>query len=145
MSRINKHNYGGSSLPALRADDLEGATAATLTITGATEGRIPDYNAPGGSRTVLRITFAEFPEKVYYANPAGVTACVEEFGEYTEEWEGQTIPLIVRETINPATKRTVTALHIAPRDEWEGIMSGTGEVPSESESGARARKTARKR
>lgn len=147
--RINRENYGGNSLPALKPDALQGQSAAILTITSANEGNIPDFNAPGGNRRVLRMTFEEFPENVYYVNPAGVTACVEEFGEYTEQWIGKRIPLIVRDVLNPVTHKEVPALHVAPLGEWEGIFDGTGvvtEAPARKGTAkkAAARKTTRK-
>lgn len=126
--RLNKHDYNTESKPALRHTDLDGASAAALTMEQVSVGDIPDYNAPGGSRRVIRVFTKEFPEKVFYMNPAGVTACIEKYGEHTEQWEGQALPLVVRETQNPVTKRTVLALHVAPLGEWDGVLDGTGVV-----------------
>lgn len=142
--RINRENYGGNSLPPLRVEALEGKSAAILTISSASEGNIPDFNAPGGQRRVLRMTFDEFPENTFYVNPAGVTACVEEFGEYTEQWLGKRLPLTVRDVLNPVTHKEVPALHVAPLAEWEGIFDGTGVVADTAAKKSPARKAARK-
>jgi hypothetical protein len=128
MGRLNRNDYGGERLPALRHTHLDGASAGVLTMERVSEGRIPDFNAPGGSRPVVRVYTQEFPEHVFYMNPAGVTACIEKYGEHTEGWEGQPLPVVVAKTTNPISKRTVEALHVAPLKDWDGIIDGTGVV-----------------
>jgi hypothetical protein len=151
MGRLNRNDYGGERLPALRHTDLDGANAGVLTMERVSEGKIPDYNAPGGSRPVVRVYTEEFPEKIFYMNPAGVTACIEKYGEHTEGWEGQVLPVVVVKTTNPITKRTVEALHVASLKDWNGILDGTGvveedepETPAPAARKNAAKKAARK-
>lgn len=143
--RLSKQEHSIDQRPALRAEQIEGANAAVLTITGVRSGNIPDIKAPGGSRFTVRISVEEFPDHQFYCNPAGVTALIEKYGEEDQDWIGQQLPVVVKNVQNPVSKRWGSALHVAPLNEWEGVLDGTGAVDTTDEPAKPAPKPAAKR
>lgn len=129
--RLNGNDF--RSKPALRVEDFGDASAAVLTISDVSVGQVTESD---GKRQVVRVHTREFPDKVFYVNPAGVTACIERFGEDTNHWAGNDLPVVVRRTLNPVTKQTVYALHVAPLADWEGIIDGSGVVDSDDDDDA---------
>lgn len=142
--RLKKEDFNIDKRPALRVEDLAGSDAAVLTISGVRSGNIPDQKAPGGSRFTVRLSVDEFPDHQFYVNPAGVTALIENYGEEDTDWVGHVVPLVVKQTINPISGRAVEALHVAPLNEWKGIISGDGDLETE-EAKPPARKNAAKK
>lgn len=126
--RLNETNF--ERKPALRPEDFGDANAAVLTMASVIVGTITE---DGGKRQVVRVVTEEFPDKYFYMNPAGITACIEEYGRETENWRGHDLPVIVTRTYNPVRGAYQDALHVAPRVDWSGLISGTGEIEVEVE------------
>jgi hypothetical protein len=129
MARLQGRNYTETEKrDKLTIADLGKNVAAVLTIADVFVGNMRDDESATGWREVIKIGTEEFPDRWYYPNFAGVTALIEAFGEETHEWTGHLLPLVVTTTTNPKTRRPVEALHVAPKNEWRGLISGTGEV-----------------
>lgn len=101
-------------MPTLKASDLQGASNTVVTIVSAEP--VPGQ---GRRKQLLLMKFKEWPDKVYFPNPTGISELMKGLGDETNSWHGQQIALQVALVQNPETKEDVEALHVAPSDKWE--------------------------
>ena len=113
--KVNRNDFS-SSIPVLKPADIAPATVAVLTCNGVEEREFDN-----GKR--LQLTFAEFPEHVYYLNVTGIDAIEEVLGNDTEDWETK-IPLVVVKARNPQTKKDQDVLHVADPKDWDELIAG---------------------
>lgn len=126
-SMIDPKSYPGASRPAVKPETIgyPKKTAAVLTIADVdAEVEIPEED--GGSRKVLTIVFAEFPEHTFYTNKTSREALCERLGLDETKWVRKRVPLIVVNTNNPRTKKPQASLWVADPADWEKHMSAAG-------------------
>jgi len=98
--------------PQLRPADLGGATAAALTIAGATlkESRF------GGVKWSL--AFVEFPEREMWLNKTGLNAVIDHYGDDTERWYKKLLPVVaVTVSVAGAQKFVVQVA-----ENWDAVL-----------------------
>lgn len=107
-------------LPALRPEDLGGATAAILTV----ESVNPDVVIE--RRQMLTIVPREFPERQLYCNGTSVRYLVDRLGNDETAWIGKQFPVLVVEVMNPATRTRTKTLWVEAPALWEEAFEAAG-------------------
>lgn len=130
MSRVTRQQFS-KSRPTLKAEDLQGGTATVVTI-----GSVEEIELDEQPKLVLG--FDEWPEHSYFPNVTSIGNLIEILGDETDDWKGKRVALIVVNTNNPNTKKTVKALWVAPADEQDAILR-----PSRGRGGRRPAPVAR--
>jgi hypothetical protein len=106
----------------LKADDIP-ADATVLTIADAEQTQFRE--SPGQpAKNKVALTFAEFPDHVYYVNVTGVRNLCDKLGNDETEWAGKRVPLVKTQANDPRTPgKTVTSLWVAGVNQWDSIIS----------------------
>lgn len=128
----------GTSRPSLKAEALNGADTAVLTIQDV---EVIEMTQDNEDRSKLILTFEEFPDLSYWVNVTGVKILVGQLGSNETKWRGKKVPLEVVKTTNPQTKKAVDALWVMDADEWDEVLSS----PRRRSSRSAAKKTVTKR
>lgn len=128
MPKINEKTYGGgASRTALSPEDLGGKKAAVLTISAVDpEVKIPDTSRPNGVRVVCVLSFEEFvgdEDRALYLNKTQVKFLVAQFGDETDDWIGQRMPVEIVKVNDVSTGRPKAKVYVAdPQDSWGEIL-----------------------
>lgn len=102
--------------PQLRPDVTGGAELVVVTI-AAIGFRASQY-AEKGQQPVL--SFEEFPEHELRLGKRGTDRMCEKFGDETDDWLGQTIPLVKnREEVG---NKTFIVYQLPPVEEWPALL-----------------------
>lgn len=107
MGKINRDDYQNRS-DVLSADDIE--EAAMLTITEFQDG---DRKDDKGKWALLKF---EETDKVMFLNESAIDALVEHYGDDTDNWIGEKLPVEQYDTKNGKRVRVMAA------EEWEGAF-----------------------
>jgi hypothetical protein len=128
MSKVNpKAMGGGASRPALTPEDFAGKSQAVLTISAVeTDVKIPDTSRPGGFRLVAVLSFEEYQgddDRALYLNKTQAEHLVAKFGDESDDWVGERVPLEVVKVNNPKTGKPHRKVYVAdPGDTWDAIL-----------------------
>lgn len=123
MGKVSPDRYrGDASSPPLEPEVLgSGVNAAVLTIHDFREAEIGDRVAP-----LLEI--AEYPDYAFWLNVRDVRTLIEKFGDETEEWIGQQVPVVRQRVQDPSTKEYKEKLHVARASAWQEIFDEFAKV-----------------
>lgn len=127
--KINPKNYGGGAgRPSLTPEDLHGKKAAVVTIAAVeSDVRIPDTSRPAGYRVACVLSFDEFTgddDRALYLNKTQVQYLCDQFGDETDEWVGQRLPLEVVKVNDVRTGKPKAKVYVAePGESWDGILA----------------------
>lgn len=128
MSKVNPNAMGGgASRPALTPEDFAGKSQAVLTISAVeTDVKIPDTSRPGGFRLVAVLSFEEYQgddDRALYLNKTQAQFLVDKFGDESDNWIGERVPLEVVKVNNPKTGKPHRKVYVAdPADTWDAIL-----------------------
>jgi hypothetical protein len=112
MGKIDPKDYRSSS-DMLSADDIE--EAAILTISSFSEGERKDKD---GKWALLK--FEETGDKILFLNNAALETLVDRYGDNTDDWVGQIVPVEAYEgTKGPAVR-------IMAAEEWDNAFTEAG-------------------
>lgn len=132
MADLQKAGFS-TVVPTLKASDLQGSKRTVVTI----ESAVP-VPGQGRRKLLLKMRFTEWPDRVYFPNPTGISELMTGLGSETDKWRGVQIPLHVVPTTNPETKEEVEALHVAPYAQWDELL---GDAASATKKTTRRRRT----
>lgn len=118
--KINPQEYGGKGerKPPLTPEVLGDADVAVLTISAVRAGIV----TADGRKTAV-VEFEEKPDYVYWLNKTNLANLVERFGDDTDDWVGERIPLVRVRVNNPSTGRLTTKYHVADPEDWDEILA----------------------
>lgn len=123
MPKVNRDKYDFKSKPSLKPSDLGGAQQAVLTVADTEEVNIPGPENNGAGRDAIRITFAEFPEHNWWPNPSSLNTIFDKFGDDTDTWIDQRVPLHTVTSANPRVRgQTTQNLWVVPAEEWDATI-----------------------
>lgn len=128
MSKVNPNAMGGgASRLALTSEDFAGKSQAVLTISAVeTDVKIPDTSRPGGFRLVAVLSFEEYQgddDRALYLNKTQAQFLVDKFGDESDNWVGERVPLEVVKVNNPKTGKPHRKVYVAdPADTWDAIL-----------------------
>lgn len=110
-------------VPTLKPSDLKGADRTVVTIRSAEPIENPNPRQGRDRKKLLEIKMKEWPDRVYYPNPSGISELIAAFGDETDTWRDQKVPLIVEPATNPETREEIEVLHVAPASKWKEILT----------------------
>lgn len=129
MAKVNtKTMGGGASRPALTPEDFGGKQQAVLTISAVeVDVKIPDTSRPGGFRQVAVLSFEEYQgedDRALYLNKTQAEFLVAKYGDESDDWIGEQVPLEVVRVNNPKTGKPHKKVYVAdPAGDWDAILA----------------------
>lgn len=120
MAKINQQDFS-KRRPKLTVDDLVGGDGMALVMAGVEEINVDDE---AGKRKSLVLTFEESGEKVYYPNATSLGYILAAYGDESDDWVGQALPLL-RHTGTFRGERYEN-LQVPPLDQWDHLVKGSG-------------------
>lgn len=125
MSKVNQDDYG-TARPKVLPEDFEG-TYTVLMIASYEEGEVDDPEAASGKRHTGMVSFEETGDKVIYLNKTAVTALCHFYGDESDDWLGQPVP--VEEIKGTFGKVPYHKVRIMPQEKWGEYIDFPDEKP----------------